>query len=206
MTYTIEVGKPLPGARKLEEEGPLYLFNRKGHCLIMALKEPTYAELKAIRRGPIQIRAVGNDLIMFVLTHFSGMGWSDAPFELEPTLPGDERYIPDEDEALPWVVVALDTTTQNVAAIRKLCPSGKPRHMVHRGLRRIFEREHSPPSRQEVDRYFDAMRRYTSAQLAAMAESTDGYVPMSPTGIVLDPQVLERFAEAVSSFRVGKTR
>lgn len=195
----LEVGKPIPDAPELPE-GCFYNFLKGEHWLSLNFPNPTREEVLAITKGRFELRAIGNDLAMFVIFRFgaegTGLPWSEARFEWS-RVPPEERMLPD-DASNFWRIVLLDTATQKVAGLRGITTDPEFQKAVNDGIRlqanRLF-----PPKEADVERYVERMNRYSPEELAHLAGTNYSFR-------TLDDPSLVSFSHAMQSFKTGKTR
>lgn len=198
-TLRLAVGERIPEMPDIVE-GAHYNFQASGHLLILSIPNPTSDEIKAVRRGPLELRVLGNDIAFFLLFRFGQIGqgvpWSDARFEWSRVSP-ENRHVPADDEVITWTIILLDSATQLVQGIRVMTPDSAFQRTIHQAIRRQALRP-TLPTRAEADAYIARIERYTSAQLAELAKGAE-------TDQAARDFALVTFVAAMKSFRSGKT-
>jgi hypothetical protein len=172
------VGKRFSDAIHMEQ-GCRYQYSGRAHHLILSVANPTADEVYSFKRGPVELRVLGNDIAAFVLfrngRQGTGFPWCDAWCEWR-CIPPHDRQLPEESDDLQWTLFLIDTPTQLVRAIRAFMPDRDFQQQMHRAMRAQALRE-VPPSHDEADAYIKKMESYTSAELAQMAKG----LPFDPT-------------------------
>ncbi len=180
MLTVLQVGKPVPGLGPVTE-GCRYDFREGIHDLILAFDRPSPDEVFGIKKAPISLRILGNDLMFFLLFRFgNAVPWCEARYEWKKT-PAHMRVLPEPEELHMLRVLLIDTATQNLRVIRMLTPDMEFQRAINAAIRQQAERA-TEPTDGEVERYVRAMEQMPAAQLAAVAAGAQ-MDPASGAGI-----------------------
>lgn len=161
----LKVGSPLGGIPKQHAEGPRLVIDGSGLLLLVSLRSPTSAEVRAYKSGVATFALAEREGIIFFLARFGSLAWIDMPYNcrLEPqiTLP----------EVTPGSGYALTTVLHdaNGGTVRSVRLIGLP-ELISRTLYSLIDTQQGDPRVTEDRQVYlhqvgDMMARYTTQDL-----------------------------------------
>jgi hypothetical protein len=132
------VGQPYLSSGKCPE-GAEYNYRGGQHELYLLFRNPTPAEVAAVKSGAAEFALVLHRGVIFLLYSFSpGLPWSDAPYSIH-LVRHDERTVPSEEtlesRALLHVIL-VDAPRNTVLVLRALSLSPEFTTILHAAIRR----------------------------------------------------------------------
>lgn len=181
--HKLEVGELYHPGRTEWPEITNYNFRGGGHELLLIWKNPTRSEVRAVRKGPMEVALVVVEEVILLLYRIKGAAqWSDAPYTWH-RVPEDQRgelpMRPEEisdGEGAALQVILVQANGGQVKALRLVGLGTEFSRKLHQAIRDQARREWDP--RQYDERLASVYRSF--------------------------PRVEDLLKEAVVRFRVGR--
>lgn len=102
----------------VSEEGIRFDVSDEGGTLMIYFNRPTDAEIRAVKRGPVQFKLLEMKGIIFLLTKFEGMEWMDSPYHVALSKNLTELRDLQENQGYALHIILVDGTVGEIKAMR----------------------------------------------------------------------------------------
>ena len=102
----------------VSREGIRFDMSDEGGTLMIYFNRPTDAEIRAVKRGPVQFKLLEMKGIIFLLTKFEGMEWMDSPYHVALSKNLTELRDLQENQGYALHIILVDGTVGEIKAMR----------------------------------------------------------------------------------------
>lgn len=174
----IEVGKPYDDGIIPLFDSTIFDFSNSGAVLLMIMKHPTPAEIKAVKDGDIKLGLVEVDGVLFILAKFGTQPWVDASYHASLSKPGIRFGTVENGAGYSLSAILIDTDGRIVKVIRYVA---MPTEMSRKFREIALEQLKTPRTILDQDaRVSEIYQKYPTQRFVAIANAK-GQIYTLPT-------------------------